>query len=69
MAKFGPVAYTIRQETLDRFADKVGRVRDRSVEPKNGGPTAYSFALAVGAMGGSSALHGTVIKRLRVDKV
>ena len=58
------VAYVVRKETVDRFAEKLGRVKDRSVEPKNGGPTAYSFALAIGEVGYSRTVHGTVLNRL-----
>ena len=58
------VAYAVRKETIDRFSEKLSRVKDRSIEPKNGGPTAYSFALAIGEVGFSRTVHGTVLNRL-----
>lgn len=56
----------VKQETLDRFAKKVSRRKNRSVEPKNGGPTGYNFAKMVGRMGAERQIHGSVIRRLRV---
>jgi hypothetical protein len=57
----------VKQETLDRFAKKVSRRKNRCVEPKNGGPSGYKFAKMIGRMGAEQQIHGSVIRRLRVS--
>lgn len=55
----------VKQETLDRFAEKVSRRKNRSIEPKNSGPTGYAFAKVIGRLGSERSVHGTVLRRLR----
>lgn len=55
----------VKQETLDRFAKKVSRRKNRSIEPKNSGPTGYAFAKVIGRLGSERSVHGTVLRRLK----
>jgi len=46
------------------FGDRASKRRDRSVEPKNGGPTRSQFVQVVGRLAKDGEVRGTVLKRL-----
>lgn len=54
--------------TLRDFQRRSELRMNRSVEPKNVGPTRYSFAKVVGDLAKGGAVHGTVLKRLKRKK-
>jgi hypothetical protein len=62
------VKQVVRQETIERFAEKVSRRRNRGIEPRNGGPTAYDFAKMIGSIGTDYPVHGTVLRRFAKAK-
>lgn len=55
-------------ETFQDFGLRARDQNDRSVEPKNHGPTGPAFVKVVGALARDGQVHGTVIKRLRRKK-
>ncbi|MEO9517548.1 MAG: hypothetical protein ABJH45_10185 [Paracoccaceae bacterium] len=51
--------------TYRDFGQRAARRTNRSVEPKNGGPTAPAFVKVVGTLAKDGEVRGTVLKRLR----
>ena len=51
--------------TYRDFGMRAAKRKNRSVEPKNGGPNGPTFVKVVGALAKDGQVRGTVIKRLR----
>ncbi len=46
------------------FGARAAKCKNRSVEPRNGGPTRLKFVKVVGQLAKDGQLHGIVLKRL-----
>lgn len=55
-------------EVYQDFGERASRRKDRSVEPKNGGPTRSEFVQVLGRLSKQGEVRGTVLKRLRQNQ-